>query len=181
MRRTRRLVTCHHPPRRSGTDGRGDDGLPRGRHGLTFVDAPFPARRKIPNLVDRGLLRRHPHVARDVHRLRIEEADIGDTDEAEDCADQAEEQEQDADVEQVAAPAKRAAAQQLRRIALPGVLVAIEAGRLYSNIFFRMKLVTLVFTDVQGSTKLWEQAPDLARTCLRAHDAVPAHAGLRVR
>ena len=39
----------------------------------------------------------------------------------------AEEQEQDADVEQVAAPAQLAGAQQLRRIALPGVLVAVEA------------------------------------------------------
>ena len=39
----------------------------------------------------------------------------------------AEEQEQDADVEQVAAPAQLARAQQLRRIALPRVLIAVEA------------------------------------------------------
>lgn len=32
--------------------------------------------------------------------------------------------------------------------------------------------VTLVFTDVQGSTRLWERDADLARNCLRAHDAV---------
>ena len=45
-------------------------------------------------------------------------------------ADQvAEEQEQDADVEQVAAPAQQAGAQQLRRVALPGVLVAVEADQ----------------------------------------------------
>ena len=37
------------------------------------------------------------------------------------------EQEQDADMEQVAAPAQLALAQQLRRIAFPGVLVAVEA------------------------------------------------------
>ena len=40
-----------------------------------------------------------------------------------------EEQEQDADVEQVAAPAQLAFAQQLRGIAFPGVLVAVEAGQ----------------------------------------------------
>src|SRR6185503_19936322 len=39
----------------------------------------------------------------------------------------AEEKEQDADVEQVAAPAKRTGAQHLRRIAFPRVLVAVEA------------------------------------------------------
>ena len=41
----------------------------------------------------------------------------------------AEEQEQDADVEQVAAPAQQAAVQQLRRVALPRVLVAVEADQ----------------------------------------------------
>jgi len=32
--------------------------------------------------------------------------------------------------------------------------------------------VTLVFTDIQGSTRLWEQAQEVARHSLRAHDAV---------
>ncbi len=32
--------------------------------------------------------------------------------------------------------------------------------------------VTLVFTDIQGSTRLWEAAPDVARASLAAHDAV---------
>jgi class 3 adenylate cyclase len=32
--------------------------------------------------------------------------------------------------------------------------------------------VALVFTDIQGSTKLWEQNADVARHSLRAHDAV---------
>ncbi len=32
--------------------------------------------------------------------------------------------------------------------------------------------VTLVFTDIQGSTRLWEVRPELARNALRAHDAV---------
>jgi hypothetical protein len=41
----------------------------------------------------------------------------------------AEEQEQDAAVEQVAAPAQLRLAQQLRAVALPGVLVAVEAGQ----------------------------------------------------
>ncbi|MCY1559633.1 hypothetical protein D9M68_966880 [compost metagenome] len=41
----------------------------------------------------------------------------------------AEKQEQDADVEQVAAPAQLALAQQLRGIAFPGVLVPVEAGQ----------------------------------------------------
>ncbi len=39
-----------------------------------------------------------------------------------------EEQEQDADVEQVAAPPQRPGAQHLRRVALPRVLVAVEPG-----------------------------------------------------
>src|SRR5690606_2123731 len=37
------------------------------------------------------------------------------------------EQEQDADVEQVAAPAQQPGAQHLRRVAFPGVLVAVKA------------------------------------------------------
>ena len=40
----------------------------------------------------------------------------------------AEEQKQNADVEQVAAPAQRAGAKHLRRIAFPRVLITIEAG-----------------------------------------------------
>ncbi|MCB9674594.1 MAG: protein kinase [Alphaproteobacteria bacterium] len=32
--------------------------------------------------------------------------------------------------------------------------------------------VTLVFTDIQGSTQLWEADPEVARTSLAAHDAV---------
>lgn len=32
--------------------------------------------------------------------------------------------------------------------------------------------VALVFTDVQGSTRIWEQAPETARHSLKAHDAV---------
>ncbi|MNL74266.1 hypothetical protein D3C87_1998780 [compost metagenome] len=40
----------------------------------------------------------------------------------------AEEQEQDADVEQVTTPAQLALAEQLGRIAFPGVLVAVESG-----------------------------------------------------
>jgi class 3 adenylate cyclase len=46
--------------------------------------------------------------------------------------------------------------------------------------------VTLVFTDIQGSTKFWEQNPDLMRNCLRAHDAlmraaIGRHAGYEVK
>jgi class 3 adenylate cyclase len=32
--------------------------------------------------------------------------------------------------------------------------------------------VTLVFTDIEGSTRIWESRPELARNALRAHDAV---------
>ncbi len=32
--------------------------------------------------------------------------------------------------------------------------------------------VTPVFTDIQGSTRIWETRPDLARNSLRAHDAL---------
>ena len=32
--------------------------------------------------------------------------------------------------------------------------------------------VTLLFTDVEGSTSLWERMPELARECLLPHDAV---------
>ncbi|TNE87090.1 MAG: hypothetical protein EP330_19145 [Deltaproteobacteria bacterium] len=32
--------------------------------------------------------------------------------------------------------------------------------------------VTLVFTDVQGSTRIWENSPETARFSLKAHDAV---------
>jgi class 3 adenylate cyclase len=32
--------------------------------------------------------------------------------------------------------------------------------------------VALVFTDIEGSTRIWESRPELARNALRAHDAV---------
>jgi len=46
--------------------------------------------------------------------------------------------------------------------------------------------VTLVFTDIEGSTALWEAAPETARYSLRAHDAVlrtalKRHAGFEVK
>src|ERR1700704_5563822 len=46
--------------------------------------------------------------------------------------------------------------------------------------------VTFLFTDVEGSTRLWERAPDSMRRALARHDelidnAVSAHAGVLVR
>jgi class 3 adenylate cyclase len=46
--------------------------------------------------------------------------------------------------------------------------------------------VTLVLTDVQGSTSLWERAPELMREALRVHDDVlrrllATHRGYEVR
>ena len=82
---TETSVDSYDAVAKAGPAESGDHGLRRGGQGLSIVDSPAAAGRKVPNLVDRGLLRRHPHVARDVHRLRVEEANIGDTDEAEDC------------------------------------------------------------------------------------------------
>src|ERR671938_1559741 len=46
--------------------------------------------------------------------------------------------------------------------------------------------VTFLFTDIQGSTALWEQHPEAARAALARHDAlvegiVAAHGGVVVR
>src|SRR4051794_8287934 len=47
-------------------------------------------------------------------------------------------------------------------------------------------IVTFLFTDIEGSTKLWEQYPDAARAALVRHDAiietiVVEHLGIVVR
>ena len=34
------------------------------------------------------------------------------------------------------------------------------------------KLVTIVHTDIQGSTRLWEQAPQAMRAALERHDQI---------
>ena len=47
-------------------------------------------------------------------------------------------------------------------------------------------LVTFLFTDVQGSTRMWEESPDLMMRALEQHDeaidaAVDAHGGVSVK
>ena len=47
-------------------------------------------------------------------------------------------------------------------------------------------VVTFLFTDIEGSTRLWEEAPDLMMSALDQHDqvidkAVHAHNGVSVK
>ena len=32
--------------------------------------------------------------------------------------------------------------------------------------------ITFLFTDIEGSTRLWEQFPDVMKSALRRHDAI---------
>src|SRR5437588_594110 len=46
--------------------------------------------------------------------------------------------------------------------------------------------ITFLFTDIEGSTKLWERCPDAMRLALARHDElagsiIPQHAGILVK
>jgi class 3 adenylate cyclase len=51
---------------------------------------------------------------------------------------------------------------------------AVDEGDLESPIDGRLSdgVVTFLFTDVEGSTKLWEDAPDAMMKALDAHDSI---------
>src|SRR5256885_1889419 len=55
-------------------------------------------------------------------------------------------------------------------------MISVEANQCYTPLPSSEGRVTLLFTDIEGSTKLWEQSPQAMHAAIARHDALLSEA-----